>query len=68
MWARANVFATECPKSLITPQSLEWLDEFTAWKTLGGPDPRTLNIKTAEAIALLDLELKKELAREKEKQ
>jgi hypothetical protein len=68
VWARGEVFAMQCPKSLITVQSLKWLDEFNAWKTLGAVNLLNINAKTADAIALLDVEFRKELAREENKE
>ncbi len=35
VWARGRVGAEECPKSLVTPQSLEWVEKFLAWKFAG---------------------------------
>ena len=36
VWARGRVAAEECPKSLVTPQSLEWIEKFFTWKFAGG--------------------------------
>ena len=56
MWARDSVYTLQCPKSIITVQSLEWIDQFNIWKTLGCGNPLNLNAKSADAIALLDVE------------
>ena len=36
VWARGRVATEECPKSLVTPASLEWIEKFLTWKFAGG--------------------------------
>ena len=36
VWARGRVATEECPKSLVTPQSLEWLERFLTLEIRGG--------------------------------
>jgi hypothetical protein len=35
VWARNGAAAEECPTSLVTPASIEFLEKFFAWKTVG---------------------------------
>jgi len=64
VWARKEVTASSCPKSLITPQSLAWLEQFFAWKTLGGSEGLDGSARQAEAFCLLEAEMTKEKNRE----
>lgn len=63
VWARGGVSTTECPKSLISAESLVFLEEFNIWKRFGCGDARRMNARVADAIALLEDELKLELKR-----
>ena len=60
VWARADVFSTQCPKSVITAASLSYLEQYAAWKQLGGCDPGVLDAKAADAIVLLEQAWKRE--------
>lgn len=53
---RGRTATEECPKSLVTPQSLEWLEKFFAWKFSGGGGIEGLPAKEAEAILTLEKE------------
>lgn len=53
-WARKRAFSPECPKSAITAESLSYLDQFGAWKRLGGGFLPDMNAKDADAVAMLD--------------
>jgi hypothetical protein len=63
VWARGGVSTTECPKSLISAESLVLLEEFNIWKRFGCGDARKMNARVADAIALLEDELRWELER-----
>lgn len=63
IWARRGVIAENCPKSVISAESMALLEAFCAWKLCGGPDYRQLGAREAEAFWLLERELRKELAR-----
>ena len=63
VWARGGVSTTECPKSLISAESLVFLEEFNIWKRFGCGDARRMNARVADAIALLEDELRLELKR-----
>lgn len=52
---------TQCPKSLITAQSLSLLEQFRIWKEFGGGTPWSLEAKTAEAILILEKALRMEI-------
>ena len=60
VWARKQVSATECPKSLITAQSLAWLEEFLVRRRLGLPWPESLGVREAEAFLILQGECEAE--------
>lgn len=59
VWARGRVATEECPTSWVTPQSVELIEKFFAWKTVGA---REVTAKEAEAFVLLEQELRAELA------
>lgn len=60
VWARGPVAVTECPKSLITPESIELLERYYLWKLSGGQDYRRLSARQAEAFLLLEDEWRRE--------
>jgi len=60
VWCRGRVHADRCPKSLITAESLVLLEEFWAWKRVGGGSYLALAARSFEAFVLLDGELVKE--------
>ena len=47
---------TQCPKSMISAQSLQYLELFSSWRQLGGGCDLSMNAKTVEAIVLLEQE------------
>jgi hypothetical protein len=57
VWARGRVVAMQCPKSLITAESLSWIEEYNAWKLTGGRDYRRMSARQAEAFSLLECEV-----------
>jgi hypothetical protein len=54
------VIAWQCPKSIITAQSLHWLEQFRWWKQLGG-DPWEMEAKSADALLMLEQEWRTEI-------
>jgi hypothetical protein len=60
VWARGGVTASNCPKSIISSESLHFLEQFRLWKSYGGGVPWTLNAREAEALLVLDREWRKE--------
>ena len=57
VWAWKHVVATNCPKSLISAESVAWIEEFCAWKLAGGADYRTMSARQIEAFSVLEKEL-----------
>ena len=54
VWARGRVATEECPKSLVTPESIELLELFCIWKRAG--DGRWLDLTARELDAFLTIE------------
>lgn len=52
---------TQCPKSLISAQSLSLLEQFRIWREFGKGTPWSLDAKTAEAILVLEKALQMEM-------
>jgi hypothetical protein len=48
------VVATSCPKSVISGQSMAWLEEYYAWKLTGGGDYRALSARRIDAFCTLE--------------
>lgn len=67
VWARRQVSTTTCPKSLISAQSLAFLEEYYAWKLLGQADFRTLSARQVDAFSTLESELRGEGGRDDER-
>lgn len=51
----------QCPKSLITAESLSLMDEFQVWKRFGPADVSSMSARTAEALSILESEWQKEI-------
>ena len=60
VWARGRVAAEECPKSLVTPESVELLEKFFAWKLGGGGRLEDRPAKEADAFLVLEGEWRAE--------
>jgi hypothetical protein len=62
VWARGRVSTDECPKSLITADSIGWVEEFLVWKRLRLELSFDVNARQAEAFLILEeqLELEKQ--------
>jgi hypothetical protein len=56
VWARGRVISKQCPKSVISAESLRFLDMYRAWKSLGKGCTMSLEARSAEAIELLERE------------
>ena len=61
VWARGHVFARQCPKSVITGQSLDLLEKFRLWKLMGQGPLWNMEAKCADALLLLNEEWQKEM-------
>jgi hypothetical protein len=60
VWARKQISATVCPKSLITAQSLAWLENFLVRRRLRQSWPETLGARETEAFLILEAECEAE--------
>ena len=63
IWGRHGVSTRQCPKSVVSAESLVFLEEFNIWKRFGCSDTRRMNARVADAIALLEDEWRRELER-----
>jgi len=54
------VIAKQCPKSIVTAESLAWIEEFHAWKLGGGGDYRTWSARQCDAFSTLEQALTEE--------
>ena len=57
VWARKRVATDLCPKSLVTAQSLAWLEQFYVWCKLGVRDTSHMSAREVEAFLILGQEL-----------
>jgi hypothetical protein len=57
---RGRVWSEECPKSLVTPGSVELLERFLGWKFSGGGPLEEIAAKEADAFLILEGELRAE--------
>ena len=56
VWARGRTAAEECPKSLVTPRSLQWVEMFLTWKFSGGGELWDWAARDADAFLVLERE------------
>ena len=49
----------ECPKSLVTAESLEWLEKFFVWKLSGGGGLLEMRAREAEAFVVIQGEVQR---------
>lgn len=56
VWARRRVSTGKCPTSLITAQSLTWIEQFYVWRRLGPGYPGELSAREIEAFLILEQE------------
>lgn len=56
VWTRGRAASEECPKSLVTPQSVEFLEKFFTWKFSGGGGLAELPARDADAFLVLERE------------
>jgi hypothetical protein len=61
VWSRRDVITTQCPKSLITAESLTLIDEFQIWKRFGCADISAMSARKVEALSILENEWHKEI-------
>jgi hypothetical protein len=46
----------QCPKSIISAESIALLQQYQAWKMFGCPNPQTLPAKTVDGLLILGAE------------
>ena len=59
VWAGGGVGVTECPKSLVSAQSLAFLEAFFVWKVMGGVAWEDMWSKQCDAFLVLEQQLRK---------
>lgn len=57
VWARSSVATVVCPKSLVTAQSLAWVEEYLVRRKLGQTGIEGLGAREVEAFLILEHEL-----------
>jgi len=60
VWARGRVWTDQCPKTVITAQSLELIERYSLWRRLGAAYPEPLSAKELEAFLALEREIEAE--------
>jgi hypothetical protein len=60
VWARKRVSTDQCPKSIISAQSLTWIEQFYVWRKLGPSYPGELSAREVEAFLILEHEAQEE--------
>jgi len=54
VWARGPVATDVCPKSMITAESIGWIEEYLIWKRLGLTLNLETNVRQVEAFLILE--------------
>ena len=54
VWARGGAASEECPKSLVTAESLEFLEKYFVWKMPGGGSDGELTARETDAFLTLE--------------
>jgi hypothetical protein len=68
VWGRIGISSLQCPKTVITPESLFFLEQFHIWKKFGAGEVLRANARVVEALVLLDEEWQKEVRRQKQQE
>ena len=50
----------QCPTSVVSAQSLTWIEQFYVWKRLGANYPGELSAREVEAFLILEQEARAE--------
>jgi hypothetical protein len=56
VWARKHAVAERCPKSLISAQSLAWIEQYSGWRLAGAGGYRSMDARQLEAFSVLEEE------------
>jgi hypothetical protein len=60
VWGRHGAHAQECPKSLITAESLTLIEEFLAGRRLGMQNGLDMDARKTDAFLILQEEMERE--------
>ena len=66
VWARKRVSTDQCPTSIVSAQSLTWIEQFYVWRRLGVNYPGELSARDIEAFLVLELEERAEMTNGRE--
>jgi hypothetical protein len=66
VWAKGDIAVDRCPTWYVTPESLVLIQEFQAWKLVGGAELFALPARMVEAFMILENELRLEMKREQQ--
>jgi len=60
IWARKRVSTDRCPTSVVSAQSLTWIEQFFVWQRLRESYPSELSAREVEAFLILEGEAQAE--------
>jgi hypothetical protein len=60
VWARKRASTDRCPTSVVSAQSLSWIEQFYVWRRLGAKYPGELSARDVEAFLILEGETRGE--------
>ena len=60
VWARKRVSTDRCPTSVVSAQSLTWIEQFYVWRKLAEKYPGELSAREVEAFLILEQEAQAE--------
>lgn len=58
VWVGGGVATNRCPKSVITGQSMAWLETFLVWKRSKATEVLQWDARTVEAMLILENEVR----------
>lgn len=56
VWSRNGVESAECPRPVISVQSIQWLQQFRGWKRSGGRIHEDMPVTLVEAYEVVAVE------------
>jgi hypothetical protein len=62
VWARGRVATEECPRSLVTPESIAFVELFFTWKQVGNGHWPDLSAREFDGFLAMEEELRAEVA------
>jgi len=60
IWARKRVSTDQCPTSVVSAQSVSWIEQFYVWRRLRESYPGELSAREVEAFLILEGEAQAE--------